>query len=77
MIKEIKKYYKELRDTDLKRIKVTSSGDFYMTSEDLFNDKKESANLIQSLTKSVQNYKEKAMQRKISEESRPHSKGNA
>ncbi len=57
MIKEIIKYFDELKNTDLKRIKVTSSGDFYMSSEDIFNDRKESLDLIKSLRKSVISYK--------------------
>lgn len=77
MIREIKKYYEELKSTDLKRIKVTSGGDFYMTSEDLFNDKEESTNLIKSLTKSVSNYQKRAKEKTDNQEPPPSSKENA
>lgn len=57
MIKEIKKYLDDLKNSDLKRIKVTSGGDFFMSSEEIFNDKDESLKLINSLRQSVINYK--------------------
>ncbi|WP_177764919.1 hypothetical protein [Flavobacterium sp. I3-2] len=41
----------------IKRVRVTSSGAFYMKSEDLFNDNKEALELIEKLDKSVSNFK--------------------
>lgn len=40
--------------SDIKRVKVTSSGAFYMKSEDLFNDKAEALKLLDKLNKSVE-----------------------
>jgi hypothetical protein len=57
MIKEILKYLEDLKNSDLKRVKVTSSGDFFMPSEEIFNNKIESLELINSLRKSVTKYK--------------------
>jgi len=45
------------RTTDFDKIKVTSNGTFYMKSEDIFDDKKESLELIKKLRKSVVKYK--------------------
>ena len=45
-----------VESSDLKRVKVTSSGAFYMKSGDLFNDKEESLELLRKLDRSVNNY---------------------
>ncbi|MGM0582355.1 MAG: hypothetical protein ACQETL_16875 [Bacteroidota bacterium] len=41
----------------MKKIKVTSEGDFYIKSIDLFDDKESSIKFIDSLSKSVNRYK--------------------
>lgn len=55
-IKSFLKYNKKKEDSDLKKIKITSSGAFYMTSKDLFNDKQKSLELLEKLNKSVENH---------------------
>ncbi len=56
MFKVIKKWFKKDDGTDLKRVRVTSSGAFYMKSEDLFHDSKKTLELIEKLDKSIANY---------------------
>ena len=43
--------------SDLERVKVTSSGAFYMRSEDLFDDKIEALELLDKLNKSMERRK--------------------
>ncbi|MXV17123.1 hypothetical protein [Hufsiella ginkgonis] len=46
--------WKNRKDTsDLKRIVVTSNGDFYMKSEDIFHDKAKSLALIDKLNEAA------------------------
>jgi hypothetical protein len=60
MFSLIRKYIEDLKNTDLKKIKVTSEGDFYMNSIDLFDNKEGSIKFIDSLNKSVNRYKNRA-----------------
>jgi hypothetical protein len=60
MFSVIKKYIYDLKNTDLKKIKVTSEGDFYIKSTDLFDNKKNSIEFIDSLSESVNRYKKRA-----------------
>lgn len=55
--KAISRWKTRKEESDLKRVRVTSSGAFYMKSEDLFNDKIETLELLNKLNKSVENYK--------------------
>lgn len=57
MFSIIRKYIDDLKNTDLKKIKVTSEGDFYIKSIDLFDDQERSIEFIDSLSKSVSRYK--------------------
>ena len=50
--------------SDVKRIKVTSGGAFYMKSKDIFNNKKETVELIQKLNKSVDKYNSRLVEAK-------------
>lgn len=65
MFSIIKKYVKDLKSTDLRKIRVTSEGDFYIKSKDLFDNKERSIELIDSLQNSVNQYK-KRTQDKVS-----------
>ena len=56
--KVISKWKERNRTSDIKRVRVTSSGAFYMKSEDLFDDKKETLDLLEKLDKSVVRHKE-------------------
>jgi len=58
LLKAIITWKKRIETSDIKLVKVTSSGAFYMKSEDLFNDKKESLDLLDKLNESVNKYKE-------------------
>lgn len=55
--KKMSEYLKRSKNSDLKRVRVTSSGAFYMKSEDLFNDNKETLELLDKLNESVSKYK--------------------
>ncbi len=55
--KKMSEYLKRSKNSDLKRVRVTSSGAFYMKSEDLFNDNKETLELLDKLNESVNKYK--------------------
>lgn len=44
-------------DNDYSKIRVTSNGAFYMRSEDIFDDKKESLTLLKKLSESLKVYK--------------------
>jgi hypothetical protein len=55
--KNINRWLKRKDKSDIRRVRVTSSGEFYMKSEDLFNNNKESLELIEKLDKSVSNFK--------------------
>jgi len=57
LFKNINRWLERKDKSDIRRVRVTSSGAFYMKSEDLFNDKKEVLELIEKLDKSVANYK--------------------
>ena len=52
----LEKLFGRAKETDIDKVKVTSSGRFYMTSEDLFDDKDEALRLIKKLDKSVEAY---------------------
>lgn len=56
LIKAIKKWKEKVNNSDLSRIRVTSGGAFYMKSEDIFNDKTESIELLRKLNDSVNKY---------------------
>ncbi len=43
--------------SDYDKIQVTSEGDFFMSSKDIFNDEKESLDLINRFRKSTRAYK--------------------
>lgn len=45
------------KKTDYGKIRVTSNGAFYMKSQDLFDDKQESLELIKKLRTAVDHYK--------------------
>lgn len=47
----------ETTPTDYDKIKVTSSGTFYMESEDIFDNREESLKLIKKLRESVDKHK--------------------
>jgi len=57
LFKNINRWLERKDKSDIRRVRVTSSGAFYMKSEDLFNDKKEALELIEKLDKSVSNFK--------------------
>lgn len=57
LIETLLKMSERKRTTDFDKIKVTSNGTFYMKSEDIFDDKAESLELIKKLRKSVDKYK--------------------
>ena len=57
IFKQINKWFDRTKESDIKRVRVTSSGAFYMKSEDLFNNDKEALALIEKLDKSVDNFK--------------------
>lgn len=46
-----------LNKSDISKIKLTRNGGFYMSSEDIFDDKKDSLELINNLSKAVKIYK--------------------
>lgn len=56
LINFIKDWKKRKEKSDVKRVHVTSSGAFYMKSEDLFNNKEETLELLRKLNKSVENF---------------------
>lgn len=56
MISDIRKYREKYKNSDLKRLVVTSDGSFFMPSEEIFNDKDESLELIHRLRHSVHKY---------------------
>ncbi|THF49832.1 hypothetical protein E6C50_10780 [Flavobacterium supellecticarium] len=53
----VSEWIKRKKNSDIKKVTVTSSGAFYMKSEDLFNDDAEALALLDKLDKSVKNYK--------------------
>lgn len=53
----LRRLYKRKKDTDFEKIKVSSNGDFSMSSKDIFDDKDESLRLIKKLKGSVSSYK--------------------
>lgn len=55
IINALKKWNERKENSDLKRVKVTSSGTFYMKSKDLFDNKKETLDLLNKLNKSIEN----------------------
>jgi hypothetical protein len=55
-MKFLEKLFGHAKETDIDKVKVTSSGRFYMKSEDLFDDKDEVLSLIKKLDKSVEAY---------------------
>jgi hypothetical protein len=57
LFKAIKNWKNRKLQSDLNRVRVTSSGAFYMETEDLFNDKNESLTLLKKLNESVENHK--------------------
>lgn len=57
LLKNINKWLERKNKSDIERVRVTSSGAFYMKSEDLFNDNKEALELIEKLDKSLSNFK--------------------
>lgn len=57
LFKNLIRWFERKQKSDIKRVRVTSSGAFYMKSEDLFNNKQEALELINKLDKSVNNYK--------------------
>lgn len=57
LLKAIRNWRVRQEKSDLKRVKVTSNGAFYMKTEDLFNNKNESITLLRKLNKSVENHK--------------------
>lgn len=57
IFKAIKNWKIRQEKSDLKKVNVTSNGAFYMKTEDLFNDKAESIELLRKLNKSVENHR--------------------
>ncbi|MHC5309644.1 hypothetical protein ACYSNM_06175 [Myroides sp. LJL116] len=57
LLKNINRWLERKNKSDIERVRVTSSGAFYMKSEDLFNDNKEALELIEKLDKSLSNFK--------------------
>lgn len=55
--KAISNWENRKEKSDIDRVKVTSSGAFYMKSEDLFDDKVETLKLLDKLNRSVENRK--------------------
>lgn len=53
LLYSIIKWRNRKKTSDIKFVRVTSSGSFYMKSEDIFNDKKESLELLERLNKSL------------------------
>lgn len=56
IINALKNWSDRKENSDLKRVKITESGAFYMKSEDLFNDKEETLALLKKLNKSIDNH---------------------
>lgn len=56
LIKAIQNWKEKVHNSDLPRIRVTSGGAFYMKSEDIFNNKTESIELLKKLDDSVKKY---------------------
>lgn len=52
-LKALWNWNKRIKNSDIKYIKVTDNGSFYMSSEDLFNDKKEALELLKKLNEAV------------------------
>ncbi|MDN3673847.1 hypothetical protein QWY99_12380 [Flavobacterium branchiarum] len=57
LFKKINRWLERTEKSDIKRVRVTSSGAFYMKSEDLFDNNQEALELIEKLDKSVSNFK--------------------
>lgn len=57
LIKLIKNLIDRDKNSSIKKVTVTSSGAFYMKSEDLFDNNKETLELLDKLDKSVENHK--------------------
>lgn len=57
LFKKINRWFERTEKSDIKRVRVTSSGAFYMKSEDLFDNNQEALELIEKLDKSVSNFK--------------------
>lgn len=57
LLKNINRWLERKNKSDIERVRVTSSGAFYLKSEDLFNDNKEALELIEKLDKSLSNFK--------------------
>ncbi len=57
-MKFLKKWFGRGKETAIDKVKVTSSGRFYIKSEDLFDDKDEALRLIKKLDKSVEAYRQ-------------------
>ncbi|MPT35945.1 hypothetical protein [Flavobacterium sp. WV_118_3] len=53
----VSEWMKRKKNSDIEKVNVTSSGAFYMKSEDLFNDDKEALALLNKLDKAVKIYK--------------------
>ena len=66
IISALKNWNDRKENSDLKRIKVTSSGTFYMKSKDLFDNKTETLELLKKLNKSIE-------KRNLSEENKKDS----
>lgn len=56
LLKALRNWNSRKENSDLKRVRVTSSGAFYMKSEDLFNNKEEALTLLNKLNKSVESF---------------------
>jgi hypothetical protein len=48
---------KEIKKSDYDKVEVTSSGDFFMTSENIFRNKEKSLKLISDLKTAVKSYR--------------------
>lgn len=60
----IKKWNDRKENSDLKNINVTSSGAFYMKSKDLFDNKKESLELLKKLNESINKHSSNGLNNK-------------
>lgn len=68
LIKAISSWKERKKNSDLKKIKVTSNGAFYMNSVDLFNNKEEALILLEKLNNSIKKRNEYSKESLLSSE---------
>lgn len=53
ILKDLYRWFERKNISDIKKVRVTSFGAFYMKSEDIFDDAKKPLELIEKLDKNV------------------------